>query len=76
MEIYVDGRPTYHYNEDSINVSLPESCRNTKFSNISIAVPNDVHKKSILTLCEVVINLGKCITCRTKWTDDLVWFGH
>ena len=73
VEIYVDGRPTYHYNEDSINVSLPESYRNTKFSNISIAVPiNDVEKRSVLTLCEVLINLGKCITCRTKWTDDLV----
>ena len=76
VEIYVDGRPTYHYKEDSINVSLPESYRNTRFSNISIAVPiNDVDKKSVLTLCEVVINLGKCIICRTKWTDDLVWFG-
>ena len=73
VEIYVDGRPTYHYNEDSINVSLLESYRNTKFSNISIAVPiNDVDNKSVLTLCEVVINLGKCITCRTKWTGDLV----
>ena len=72
VEIYVDGSPTNQYMEQSINVSLPESCRNTKFSNITIAIPA-YGGYSILTLCEVVINLGKCITCgqsgRMTWFD-------
>ena len=63
VEIYVDGSPTYQYNEASIQVILPESCRHTKFSNITIAVP--AHDgQSILTLCEVEIYLGKWITFR------------
>ena len=62
VEIYVDGTPTNQHMEASVNISLPESYRNAKFSNITITIPaHDGY--SLLTLCEVVINLGKCITC-------------
>ena len=72
VEIYVDGSPTYQYNEDLIIVSLPESIRNTKFSNITISVPAKSTSYSVLILCEVQVYLGKWITCREKWTDTLV----
>ena len=70
IEIYVDGVPTYQYMKDSINVTLPERYRNTKISNITIAIPA-FDGFSILTLCEVEVNMGKWITCRAKWTDDI-----
>ena len=70
VEIYVDGSPTYQYMGYTINVSIPERFRNTKFSNITIAVPAK-DEISFLTLCEVEVNLGKWITCRAKWTDNI-----
>ena len=70
LEIYVDIIPD-QYKKASINVSLPESYKNTKFSNITIAIPAKATGFSILTLCEVEVYLGKCIMCREKSTEDI-----
>ena len=71
LEIYVDRSPD-QYNKDSINVSLPESYKNTRFSNITIAIPANATGFSTLTLCEVEVYLGKCILCREKSTEDII----
>ena len=68
VEIYVDRRPTVEYLKDPIIISLPESYRNTKFSNITIAIPAK-DNYSVLALCEVEVYLGKWITYRVMWTD-------
>ena len=69
VQIYVDSSPSYANLMYPINVSLPERYRNTMFSNITIAVP--AHDGfSVLTLCEVEVNLGKWTTCRAKSTED------
>ena len=70
MEFYVDGSPTYQNEKDSIQVGLPESYRNTKFSNVTISIPAK-DDYAVLTLCEVQVYLGKWITCRAKCICDI-----
>ena len=71
LQIYGDDRGLNQYMEASINVSLPESYKNTRFSNITIAIPAKANETSILTLCEVEVYLGKCIMCREKSPEDI-----
>ena len=47
------------YLQDAIQVKVPDVYKNTKFSNITISVQAHYYDKSILTLCEVQVFLGK-----------------
>lgn len=54
QEIFRDSNSTLFYGKADININVPASIEETKFSGINISIPG-----SLLTLCEVWVYLGK-----------------